>query len=61
MCCDRSLLNYKHGQNICRLFHDLAQFPFITSESELGYYHQKVNVQLASRVFERYETYQEIS
>ena len=29
---------------ICRLFHILAQFPFNTNETELDYYHQKVNV-----------------
>ena len=31
------------GQNICRLFHFLAQFLFTTSETEPDYYHQKVN------------------
>ena len=29
-------------------FLDLAQFSFTTSESELDYYHQKVNVRVAS-------------
>ena len=29
--------------------HVFAQFPFTTSELELDYYHQKVNVQVASR------------
>ena len=38
------------GQNICRLFHFLAQFVFITTETELDYYHQKVNERVASRV-----------
>ena len=31
-------------------FHILAQFTFITSESELVYYHQKVNIWVASPV-----------
>ena len=30
-----------HGQNICRLFHFLAQILYTTSEIELGYYHQE--------------------
>ena len=38
------------GQNICRLFHVLAQFPFMISEAELDYYHQRVNVRVAERV-----------
>ena len=33
-------------------FHFLAQFSFTTSETELDYYHQKVNVQVTSRVAE---------
>ena len=37
-------------QNICRLFHVLAQFLFYTSEMELDYYHQKVNVRVILRV-----------
>ena len=31
------------GQNICRHFHVLAQFLFTISETELDYYHQKMN------------------
>ena len=31
-------------QNICRLFHVLAQFLFTISETELEYYYQKVAV-----------------
>ena len=42
---DRSTCNVR--QNICRLFHFLAQFSFSTSETELDYYHQKVNVRVA--------------
>ena len=38
------------GQNICRLFHFLAQFLFTTSKTELDYYHQKVSARVASRV-----------
>ena len=37
---------YNLGQNICRLFHVLAQFLFTSSQTELDYYHWKVNVQL---------------
>ena len=38
-------LYYNVGQDICRLFHFLAQFLFTTSETDLDYYQQKVNVQ----------------
>ena len=48
--------NYNLGQNICRLFHFSAQFFFTVSETELDYYHQKVSVQVASRVAERLKT-----
>ena len=41
------------GQKICRLFHVLAQYPFTTSETELDFYHQKVNIRVTSRVAER--------
>ena len=44
---------YNLGQNICRLFHFLGHFPFTTSETQLDYYHQKVNVWVASRVAKR--------
>ena len=44
------------GQNICRLFHLLAQFFFTTSETELDFYHQKVSARIASRVAERLKT-----
>ena len=30
-------------KSICRLFHFLIQFFFTTSETELDYYHQKMN------------------
>ena len=49
-------LKYNLEQNIWRLFHFLAEFFFTTNETELGYYHQKVNVQDASRVVERLKT-----
>ena len=38
---------YNLGQNICGLFYVLAQFLFTTSETELNYYHQKVNARVA--------------
>ena len=47
---------YNLGQNICRLFHFLAQLLFTTSETELDYYHHKANVWLVSRVVERLKT-----
>ena len=37
-------------------FHALAQFPFTTSESELDYYHQKVDVKVASQIAKGIET-----
>ena len=37
-------MTYNLGQNICRLFHFLAQLVLTTSETELHYYHQKVNM-----------------
>ena len=37
--------------DICR------QFLFTTNETEVDYYHQKVNVRVASRVAERHKTY----
>ena len=47
---------YNLGQNICRLLHFLAQFAFTTSETELDWYHQKVNTRVASQVVERPKT-----
>ena len=38
------------GQNICRFFQGLARFLFTASETELDYYHQKVNVRVAERL-----------
>ena len=43
-------------QNICRLFHVLAQFLLTASETELDYYHQEMNIRVASRVTERFKT-----
>ena len=43
------------GKN-CRLFHILVKFLFTTIEIELDYYHQKVNVQIASWVSKRFKT-----
>ena len=47
---------YHHGQNIFRLFHVLAQLRFTKSESELDYYHQKVDVQVAWKASIRLKT-----
>ena len=44
--------NCNLGQNTCRLFF-LAQFVFTTSETELDYYHRKMNVRVASQIVER--------
>ena len=41
---------YNLGQITCRLFHLWAQFLFTASETELDYYHQKMNVRFALRV-----------
>ena len=49
-------LKYNLEQNIWRFLHFLAEFFFTTSETELGYYHQKVNVRDVSRVTERLKT-----
>ena len=48
------------AQNICRLFHFLAQFLFTTSKAELDYYHQKINVRVTSQVAERFRKIPEI-
>ena len=37
-------------------FHVLAKFLFTTSETELDYYHKKMNMRLASRVVKRLMT-----
>ena len=47
---------YNLGQTIRRLFYFLAQFVFTTSEMEVDYHHQKVNVRVASRVAKRLKT-----
>ena len=44
-------------KNICKFFHILAQFSFSTSEKELAYYHQRVNVRVASRVAKHLKTW----
>ena len=44
---------YNLRQNIYGLFYFLSQLVFITSETKLDYYHQKVNVRVAWRVAER--------
>ena len=50
---------YNLGQNICRLFHVLAQFLFTSSQTELDYYHWKVNVRVTSRVAKQLKTIRE--
>ena len=49
-------LNYNLGQKNCRFFYILAQFLFATSETELDYYPQKVNVRVTSRVAKQLKT-----
>ena len=44
------------GQKICRLFHVFAQFLLTTSKTELDFYHQKVDVRVASRVAQGLKT-----
>ena len=46
-------LFYNLGQNICRVFHTLAQFLFTTIETEIDFYHQRLKERFASRVAER--------
>ena len=41
---------YNLGQNICRLFHVLAQLLFTASKTELDYYDQKANVRFIERL-----------
>ena len=43
-------------KNLCRLFHVLVQFLSALSETELDYYHPKLNVQVALRVAEQLKT-----
>ena len=51
-------LSYRQnpGQNVFRLFHLLAQFPFTANKLKVDYYHQKVNLAIASRVGKRPKT-----
>ena len=46
-------INSNLGQNISKLFQVLLYFLFTSSKMELDYCHQKVNIQLVSRVNER--------
>ena len=48
--------SYNHRQNMCGLFHVLAQFPFTTKEPELDYYRQQVKVRVASRFAQQLKT-----
>ena len=52
--CDKIIIAIM--DNICRLYHVLAQFPFTTNETELDYDHQKVSMRLAARVTEQRKT-----
>ena len=47
---------FRYLQNVCSLHHVLGQFFFTSSEKKVDYYHQKVNVQVVSRVAERITT-----
>ena len=49
---------YSLGQNIFRLSRVLAHYLFTTSEMELDYYHQHVNVRVASQVTESRKTFE---
>ena len=40
-------ISHNLEENICRLFHVLAQFLLYTSETELDYYKQKINLRVA--------------
>ena len=46
---------YNFGQ-ICRLSHVLAEFLFATSETELDYYYQKMNVRVTTWLAEQHKT-----
>ena len=46
----KALLLLNLGQNIYRLFHLMAQFPFTKNDTELDYYPQKVNARVVSGV-----------
>ena len=48
-------MTYNLEQDICRLFHLLAEFALSTSETELDYYHQEVNVRVALRIVEQFK------
>ena len=56
----KQILNEKFSddlqQNLCRLFHVLAQFLFAKSETELDSYHQKVNVRVVSPISAQLKT-----
>ena len=48
--------SYYLGQNICRIFHVFVQFLLTTSDMELDFYHQKVDMRVASRVAQGLKT-----
>ena len=47
-------MTYNFGQNICKLFHFLAEFALSASETELDY-QQRVNVRVPSRTAEQFQ------
>ena len=49
------ITNSNFGQNICGLFYFLAQSIFTASEIKLNYYHQKVNVRVASQEIRKFQ------
>ena len=44
--------NHNLGKNICGIFHVLTKFAFTTKKTEEHYYHQRVNISVASQVAE---------
>ena len=48
--------NYNLGKNICGIFYFLTKFSFTTNKTEIDYYHQRVNIPIASQVAERLKT-----
>ena len=46
----KSLFYLQHWTKFFRLFYVLTQFHFTASETELGYFHQKWNVEVTERL-----------
>ena len=47
---------YNLGHNICRLFCIFGRILFAINEMKTDYYHQKVNVRVASKVVKKFKT-----